>query len=263
MASFLGPPLGLTRPKSTEKTPPPVFPPPFPLASHPNPHILSPIPRRTASAAWASSLASGLFPPTFGLPPQVPHGIQPLGVAVPPVEPLCNSPIANLAVYPAPNPSDPWHIAHVCVCAHASQPCAGCSASFICCSCRALRFTPGTPPLAPQTSPTRHSRSSSPALFRNVRNGLPPPDFDNVDTEYDDNAYARALAEFDTCENSSCPRGSDEPATWTITVEQFDEGLEEHFDRTFRACAACNRACKRSFLGHKIKSRVLDNSTKC
>ena len=45
-------------------------------------------------------------------------------------------------------------------------------------------------------------------------------------------------------------------------MEQFDEGLEEHFDRTFRACAACNRACKRSFLGHKIKSRTFDNSVK-
>ncbi|KAF8701603.1 hypothetical protein AX14_000377 [Amanita brunnescens Koide BX004] len=262
MASFSGPPPGLTRPKSTEKSSPPSLPLSFSPVSHPNTHILSPIPQRAASAAWASSLASGLFPPTFGLPPQVPHGIQPLGVAVPSAEPLGNSPILNLAVYPAPNPADPWHVAHVRVCAHARQPCAGCSASFVCCSCRALRFTPGTPPLASQAPPNRRSRSSSPALFRNVGNGLPPPDFDNVDTEHDDDAYTRAFAEFDTCENSSCPRGSGEPATWTITVEQFDEGLEEHFDRTFRSCAACNRACKRSFLGHRIKSRLFDNSTK-
>ncbi|KAF8694109.1 hypothetical protein AX14_002174, partial [Amanita brunnescens Koide BX004] len=60
----------------------------------------------------------------------------------------------------------------------------------------------------------------------------------------------------------SCPRGADEPASWTLTVEQFDEGTEEFFNRTFRACGACNRSCKRSFMGHKVKSRVFDNSTR-
>ena len=78
----------------------------------------------------------------------------------------------------------------------------------------------------------------------------------------DDDAYARALAECDTCDNFNCPHGSDEPATWTLTVQQFDESAEEFYDRTFRACGACNRACKRSFLGNKILSRVFDNSSK-
>ena len=40
-----------------------------------------------------------------------------------------------------------------------------------------------------------------------------------------DEAYSRAFAEYDTCDNSSCVRGANEPASWTITVEQFDEGL--------------------------------------
>ncbi|KAF8695040.1 hypothetical protein AX14_001892 [Amanita brunnescens Koide BX004] len=34
------------------------------------------------------------------------------------------------------------------------------------------------------------------------------------------------------------------------------------YDRTFRACGACNRSCKRSFMTHKIKSRTFDNSTR-
>ncbi|KAF8657948.1 hypothetical protein AX14_007776 [Amanita brunnescens Koide BX004] len=87
------------------------------------------------------------------------------------------------------------------------------------------------------------------------------PGFDSCDDTPDDDAYARALAECDTCENSSCPRGDSEPASWTITVEQFDEGSEEFFNRTFRACTACNRSCKRSFLGHKIQSQSFDNSS--
>ncbi|KAF8679007.1 hypothetical protein AX14_004596 [Amanita brunnescens Koide BX004] len=269
MASFAGPPPGLSRPKSSEKNPPPL--PPFSsssLPTLPGPQVLSPTPRRATGAAWTTSLKCGLFPPSFGLPPQVPPGIQPLGVAVPPAELLCNSPITNLAVYPAPGPLDPWHIAHIRVCAHASQPCAGCSVSFICCSCRALRFTPGSPPAAPGPScpphSPRRSRSASPALFREVGNAPPPPSFDD-DANFpyqDDDAYARALAECDTCDNISSPRGADEPASWTLTVEQFDENMEEFFDRTFRACGACNRSCRKSFMGHKVKSRVFDNSTK-
>ncbi|KAF8701062.1 hypothetical protein AX14_000586 [Amanita brunnescens Koide BX004] len=85
---------------------------------------------------------------------------------------------------------------------------------------------------------------------------------DDANDTPDDDAYARALAECDTCDNISCPRGHDEPATWTLTVEQFDEGTEEFFNRTFRACGACNRSCRRSFMGHKVKSRTFDNSTK-
>jgi hypothetical protein len=80
--------------------------------------------------------------------------------------------------------------------------------------------------------------------------------------EHDDNAYARALAESDTCDNSSCPRGPNELASWTIIVEEFDESSEEFHDRTFRACASCNRSCKKSFMTYKIKSRKFDNSSK-
>ncbi|KAF8690191.1 hypothetical protein AX14_003077 [Amanita brunnescens Koide BX004] len=265
MASFAGPPPGLPRPKPSEENPP--SPPPFSsfsLPLLPGSQVLSPTPRRATGAAWTTSLMDGLFPPSFSLPLQVPPSIQPLGVAVPPAECLRISPITNLAVYPAPSPLDPWHIAHSRVCAHANQPCAGCSVSLVCCSCRALRFTPGPPPVdnLPPHSP-RRSRSASPALFRDVGNAPTPPGFNDANYDHpDDDAYLRALAEFDTCDNISCPRGTDAPASWTLTVEQFDEGTEEFFDRTFRACGACNRSCKKSFMSHKIKSRAFDNSTK-
>ncbi|KAF8730033.1 hypothetical protein AX14_005797 [Amanita brunnescens Koide BX004] len=88
----------------------------------------------------------------------------------------------------------------------------------------------------------------------------PPPAFDQDD--YDDDAYMRALADVDTCDNSSCPNGPDAPACYTITVEAFDDGMEEFYDRNYRACAACNRACKKSFLGSRIKSCRFDNSVK-
>ena len=270
MASSTGPPPGFKKPNSPQRSSPPL--PPLYSALP----VISPIPRRAASTAWGSSLVSGLFPPAFEFPahPSIPHGIQPASEAVQSVErlPQCplldNAMVTDLAVFPTPALSDPWHLAHARVCAHASTACAACSVAFISCSCRSLRFTPGAPPMvaAPTSSPCsglRRSRSSSPNLFRNVGNGSPPHGFDDASNDVpDDEAYARALAECDTCENSSCPRGSDEPATWTIIVEQFDEGSEEHFDRTFRACSACNRACKRSFLGHKIKSRTFDNSAK-
>ncbi|KAF8692809.1 hypothetical protein AX14_002385 [Amanita brunnescens Koide BX004] len=265
MASFAGPPPGLSRPKSSEENPPPPL--PFFSLSFPPPsgsQVLSPTPLRATDAAWTTSLVNGLFPPSFSLPLQMPPDIQPLGVAVPPADCLRNSPITNLAVYPAPGPLDPWHIAHSRVCAHANQPCAGCSVSLVCCSCRALRFTPGPPPvdILPPHSP-RRSRSASPALFRDVGNAPTPPCFDSANHDQpDDDAYRRALAECDTCDNISCPRGTDEPASWTLTVEQFDEGTEEFFDRTFRACGACNRSCKKSFMGYKVKSRAFDNSAK-
>ncbi|KAF8644056.1 hypothetical protein AX14_009507 [Amanita brunnescens Koide BX004] len=265
MASFSGPPPGLTRTKSSEKPPPPLSSPLLPpsLTS-----LVSPIPRCPASAAWASSLAAGLFPSASVLP-VFPRVTQPTSEAVqsaeclPKVPLLDNTLITDLAVLPAPPPSDPWHIAHSRICVHASASCAACSVSFICCSCHALRFTPGPPPALLAPTPLQRSRSVSPALFRNAGNGSPPPGFDDdKGPVYDDDAYVKALAECDTCDNSSCPRGDNEPATWTIIVEQFDEGLEEVYERTFRACAACNRACRRSFLGHKIKARTFDNSVK-
>jgi hypothetical protein len=64
-----------------------------------------------------------------------------------------------------------------------------------------------------------------------VGNGTPPPDFDSHGNDHDDDTYARALAEADTCDNSSCPRRTDKPATYSITVEQFDEGSEEIYER--------------------------------
>ena len=228
--------------------------------------------------SWASSIAAGLFPPSFALsqPSQMPPDIQPLGEAVhpagclpQPLEPLCdNIMVTDLAVFPAPAPSDPWHVAHVRVCAHASAACAACSVAFVCCSCRALRFTPGVAPTVSQLpltqpGPLQRSRSASPALFRSdVGNGTPPPEFDSHCDDHDDDAYLQALIDSDTCDNSACPRGTDEPATWTIVVEHFDEGTEEFYDRTFRACSACNRSCRKTFLGHKIKSCVFDNSVR-
>ena len=109
----------------------------------------------------------------------------------------------------------------------------------------------------------RHDLGSALAPFRSdVGNGTLPPDFDSHNDCYDDNAYVEALAETDTCDNSSCPRGAAEPATYSITVERFDEGTGEFYDQTFRVCNACNRSCKKSFMGQHIKSRVLDNSVR-
>ena len=277
MASPSGPPPGLSRPKTPKDAlqSSQSF---FTSSSFLLP-ITSPTPRRPHSASWASSLAAGLFPPTFGIPfpPQIPQGIQPAGEAVHPAgclpqppTPLLNNNtlVTNLAVFPAPLPSDLWHVAHVRVCAHASVACAACSVAFVCCSCRALRFTPSIPPVVSsppsvQPGPLHCSRSASPALFRlDVGNGSPPPGFDAHCDIYDDEAYVQALVDSDTCDNSSCPRGAAEPATYTITVEQFDEGSEEAYDHTFRACSACNRSCKKSFMGHRIKARAFDNSTR-
>ncbi|KAF8657303.1 hypothetical protein AX14_007902, partial [Amanita brunnescens Koide BX004] len=262
-----GPPPGLPRPK-TSPPPPHSSSPHSPPSSHPV--MASPAPQRPTSSSWASSLAAGLFPaaPLFPQPPpQVPHGLLPSNAAVQTAVALHNnSQITDLGSgLSVPVLSDPWHRAHARVCAHASVPCAACSVSLLCCTCRALRFTPGPPPVSPSApAAVPRSFSASPGTFRsNVGNGSPPPDFDSYDYEHnDDDAYARALAECDTCDNISCPRGTDEPATYSITVEQFDEGSEETYDRIFRACSACNRSCKKSFMGHNIKSRSFDNSTR-
>ena len=182
----------------------------------------------------------------------MPHGLLPSDAAVQPaVELHNNNQIVDLGTgLPLPVASDPWHCAHVRVCGHALTPCAACSVALSCCTCRALRFTPGPPPVSPSgsTAPLQRTRSASPILFRSdIGNGTPPPDFDSYNNDHDDDAYIRALAESDTCDNSSCPRGANEPATYTITVEQFDEGLEETYNRNFRACSACNRSCKKTF----------------
>ncbi|KAF8664351.1 hypothetical protein AX14_006740 [Amanita brunnescens Koide BX004] len=176
-----------------------------------------------------------------------------------------NNQITDLGAGPTPDVSDPWHRAHARVCAHAATPCAACSVALFCCTCRALRLTPGPPPASPSgsTGPSQRTRSISPALFRmDVGNGTPPPEFDSYEDDHDDDSYTRALAESDTCDNSSCPRGANEPATYSITVEQFDEGSEETYERIFRACSTCNRSCRKSFMGHRVKARVFDNSTR-
>lgn len=265
-----GPPPGLPRPKSaTENKTPPLNPlSPF----SPLRNITSPTPLRAMNTSWASSLAAGLFPATFPVfpqPAQLPRETQPLIEAVHPVGHLYNSgQITDLGSgLAAPSPLDPWHRAHVRVCAHATAPCAVCSVSLTCCSCRALCFTPGAPPASPPTHVAisglqdRRSRSASPALFRtDIGNGTPPPGFDSCANDYDDDAYAAACADADTCDNSSCPNSPDAPAHYTITVEAFDDGAEEFYDRTYHACTTCNRSCKKSFLGNKIKSRLFDNS---
>ncbi|KAF8700498.1 hypothetical protein AX14_000771 [Amanita brunnescens Koide BX004] len=267
MDLYAGPPPGLTRPK-TSPPPPNTSSATPPAPSCPN--VASPVPRRATSIPWASSLAAGLFPatfPMFSAPPQVPHGLLPSNAAVQPVVDLHNNNyITDLgAGVPTPNVSDPWHRAHARVCAHAATPCAACSVALFCCTCRALRFTPGPPPVSPSgsTGPSRRTHSVSPALFRmDVGNGTPPPEFDSHEDDHDDNTYTRALAESDTCDNSSCPRGANEPATYSITVEQFDEGSEETYERILRACSTCNRSCRKSFMGHRIKARVFDNSAR-
>ena len=228
MASFSGPPPGLERPKTSKSSPKP----PSTLSPRvsPAPPIVSPNPRRPQGVSWASSLAAGLFPPSFELPfpPQVPQGLLPFDEAVHPVGRLPQPPqvltdnktvtaftdnilITDLASsLTVPLLTDPWHRAHARNCTHATAACAACSISLTCCSCRSLRFTPGPAPVSPVAPSTRRSRSASPALFRtDVGNGTPPPGFDSHVDEYDDDAYTRALADSDTCDNSSCPNGPD------------------------------------------------------
>ncbi|KAF8685386.1 hypothetical protein AX14_004028 [Amanita brunnescens Koide BX004] len=266
MASTSSGPPGLIRPKSSP--PPP-----------PQPKIFSPTPS-PAHKSWFSLLASPCPSPVTFAPPTSAFTMPATAVTAIP-EPLVslqahshglvdNTTLINIAQVATPVVScaDPWTRAHVRACAHATDDCAACSIALICCSCRALRYTPGPPPSSPialhTPPPVQRSRSASPALFRNIGNGPSPPGFDSCDSHlhYNDDAFSKALAECDTCDNSSCPRGYNAPATYTITVEQFDEGSEEFYDRTFRACSACNRSCKKSFLGHRIKSRTFDNSTR-
>ncbi|KAF8687856.1 hypothetical protein AX14_003635 [Amanita brunnescens Koide BX004] len=264
-----GPPPGLPRPKTSTGTPPLSSSLLFSPRPSPPP-VVAPSPQHAMTAPWASSLSAGLFPPTpaiFPVAPSIPQDLlsQSSWEAVQPAGRLHNPPlidntlVSDLAgIFPAPSPADPWHRAHIRNCLHAA-----CSISLTCCSCRSLRFTPGPPPTSPVVSPDRRSRSVSPNLFRsNVGNGPPPVGFDSHQDDYNDDAYCQALAEADTCDNSSCPGGPDAPARYTITVEAFDDGLEEFYDRTYRACAACNRACKKSFLGCRIKSRHFDNSVR-
>ena len=237
------------------------------VSPHPSPvSFVPPVLAVTSSATAAVPLASE----NPRVRPHFSDAQQP-SVAMPtadrlPSEFLDNTSMINIAssLVPLASPADPWTRAHLRVCAHASDNCAACSIALVCCLCRALRYTPGPPPSSPMALPSHvtHSRSASPTLFRNVGNGPSPPGFNDDLPQHDDEAYARALADYDTCDNSSCPRGTNEPASWTITVEQFDEGLEEFYDRTFRACAACNRSCKKTFMTYKIKARNFDRTNK-
>ena len=262
MASTSSRPPGLARPKSS---PPP------------QPKIFSPTPS-SAHKSWFSLLASPCPSPANFAPPTSAF-VLPATAAPAVPEPFTssqaqshnlvdNTTLINIAqtATAAVSYADPWTRAHVRACAHATDDCAACSIALICCSCRALRYTPGLPPSSPAAScltpPVQRSLSASPALFRNVDNGPPPPGFDTYDDDPPHDAYSKALAESDTCDNSSCPRGYDAPATYSIIVEQFDEGSEEFYDRTFRACSACSRSCKKSFLGYRVKSRAFDNSTR-
>ena len=250
MVPSSGPPPGLPRPKTS---PPPTTPPANSASTAP--HLFSPAPTQPR-ASWFQLLAPSP-PPGLSLPPAAAvsaasslthhRAINEASTHLPPgsftgnnnfITDLSTSNSLGLSA------TDPWTRAHLRVCAHASASCSACSIALVCCSCRALRFTPGPPPVSP-VIPAHRSRSASLALFRNVGNGTPPPGFDNCGEHppYDDEAYTKALAECDTCNNSSCPRGPDEPATYTIIVEQFDDGLEEFYDRTFRACSACNCSC--------------------
>ena len=259
------------------------LPPPSSLSQPP--HIFSPAPSQPHSS-WFQLLASlSPSPVPFIVPvasahvenPTKPHAATMQthsATAAQPAEFLLSNLIDNEALISdistsiSPiamvNPSDPWTRAHARVCAHANDKCPACSISIVCCSCHSLHCTPGPPPSSPAPAATviNRSHSASPSLFRDLGNSSTPPGFHDGPDGHDDDTYACACAECDTCDNSSCPHGHDEPASWTITVEQFDEDLEETYNRTFHACSACNHSCKKSFLGHCIKSRAFDNSLK-
>ena len=156
-----GPP-GLKKPKPLSPSPPP---------SHPPAHIFSPAPSKPSSS-WFNLLASPSPSPIPLLPSAVtavsqvaPQSLTPLpisqqfAVAVPYTGRLVsafkdNSEVikdisVTLATVTDPNTNDPWTHAHLRVCAHASERCAACSIALMCCSCRALCFTPGPPPASP------------------------------------------------------------------------------------------------------------------
>ncbi|KAF8668565.1 hypothetical protein AX14_006129 [Amanita brunnescens Koide BX004] len=263
----VGPP-GLTRPKSTSS-------PSSPPSSGP-PQIFSPAPSQPHSS-WFKLLSSPApspvpFVPSAAVPPPTEYPSSLPHVSLMQTVPQSTAIIRNndlITDLTSSGPTlplstnDPWTRAHTRVCTHASDECAACSISVVCCSCRALCYTPGPPPASPTlgASVPIRSRSVSPSLFRDIGNAPTPPGFHDG-PDYDDEAYAHTCAECDTCDNSSCPRGHSEPASWSITVEQFDESSEEFFDRTFRACAMCNRSCKKTFMSYKIKARHFDNSSK-
>jgi hypothetical protein len=232
--SSSGPP-GLKRPKSSSSLLPP--------APSSSAHIFSPAPSKP-STGWFNLLASPVLPLTPQLPPPAVAAVTTspapyhTAVAAQPVVLLQSSLVDNHLLLTnissddsnlvrTDSIKDPWARAHIRVCVHAKDECAACSISLICCSCCALRYTPGPPPSSPAPTPgspaviAHRSRSASPALFRDLGNPPSPPFMDWNDTP-DDDAYAHALAECDTCDNSSCPRGVDAPASWSITVEQFD-----------------------------------------
>ncbi|KAF8698238.1 hypothetical protein AX14_001175 [Amanita brunnescens Koide BX004] len=268
--SSTGPP-GLPRPKK------PLSPSSLLPQAPSRPDVLSPVPMQP-HASWFQLLPPSPGPAPFTLPTAAyaepaqdqPHAELASSMRQLPCAHTDNSDIivnltssAESNLHLGTSSADPWTRAHMRACAHAKDTCAACSISLTCCSCRSLRYTPGPPPTSPMPRVHR-SRSTSPVLFRDVGNGTPPatpPGLYNT-LDYDDDAYARTFAELDTCDNSSCPRGTNEPATWTITVEHFDDGTEEFYDRTFRACGNCNRSCKKTFMTHRIKSRTFDNSTR-
>ena len=205
-----GPP-GLLRPRSSPASSSPPAPNP--------PLIFSPTPSQPRSS-WFQLLSSPAPPPVPFVASAVVSPLTEVPFPLPHVDlthATCQSTaitannglITNLTSSGPIQPlttTDPWTRAHVRVCAHANDECAACSISVVCCSCRALRYTPGPPPASPalDAPALTRSRSASPSLFRDVGNAPTPPGFYDG-PEYDDEAYARAYAESDTCDNSSCP----------------------------------------------------------
>ena len=158
-----GPP-GLPRPKRPSSgTPQPSS----------QPRIFSPSPS-LPSASWFHLLSSSSPGPIpFALPPAASADLAPVqphadlaptssGVTLSHSPAVTNLNITTLATNPSSlSVNDPWTRAHVRVCAHASESCAACSIALVCCSCRALRFTPGPPPVSPtRMSPAPLARRS-------------------------------------------------------------------------------------------------------
>ncbi|KAF8639107.1 hypothetical protein AX14_010122, partial [Amanita brunnescens Koide BX004] len=154
MASTSSGPPGLTRPKSSPPPPQPKIFSPTPSLAHKSWFSLlaspSPSPVSFALPASALTLPSATTVVTPGLSAPLDaqflaHNVatthasnQPHGVLVD------NTTLTNIAQMNTPLAScdDPWTRAHLRACAHASDHCAACSIALICCSCRALRYTP-------------------------------------------------------------------------------------------------------------------------
>ena len=154
--SSSGPP-GPKRPKSSSGSP---------SHSPSSPaHIFSPAPSKP-STSWFSLLASPAPSPIPQLPPTAVNAAMPLPaphhvvVTAQPTTSLQSNLIDNTnlvtnisssahSVAKVDVTKDPWARAHTRVCAHANQNCSACSISLTCCSCRALRYTPGPPPSSP------------------------------------------------------------------------------------------------------------------